>query len=1021
MKKVRQILALILVVCMVCSMLPTVSAAAVQADPLDSTAIDFTNPADAAKFIVDNQTVSEIREGQGFYMISTKEAFEDCKGQLSGEAAKSPRDVVQVAVEGDWTATLYLKVDTSGSNGNYEFLCLYGMADYDNGVGVRAGNGSTVNFKQVDGINESSTTGMKLQTGLSSGTDHWYRLEKDGTTYTAYLSEDGKEYQKVFTYEDTGIEAKMIVIDAYSGSSVGYQYWLQSLTFDDGEPLLPCEHTYQAVATPPTCLEDGFTTYTCSKCGDSFVDDKVPALGHDYKNGVCTRCGEQDPNAEPVVPTLLGITLDGEPLEGFEPEKFDYELNADDYETPPVVDYLKSDTTSTTLLITGSDFQDPATSYTRSDYAQNGNYVPQQNRIKKIIGNIQEAFGTASYFIGGGDYNFDEIKDSVSRTNTGIEQVREAVQQACGQDVTTAFVQGNHDAPNSDYKETGPCDMTDFGLFTITEEDYRSYPKDSGKWSDPQNSEAKAQAVADQLETYLAQKAESGFDKPIFIASHVPLHFSTRTASKADAIYADGIYKAIYKYGDELNIIFLFGHNHAWGDDDYLGGASSFLTRGDTINIAKHGSQSQFTAEPLNFTYMNYGYPGYYWAKWVQSSSQITFNDAADSTLTMTAFQISGNQVTVSRWDEIGMHNLKSKGVKSLGLRPQAEVCEPNPKVVESPVTIPAPKNPTGGPALQITVEQFQGIPGTASITCLDPATGSTSVYRLHIDYPTAPKPDKTALADAIEEFEHIPPLNYTIESIRVHEAALAQAKAVYEKEDAAQEEIDAAAKALADAFKGLTQPDWSALEPAAAAAREVDRSLYTPESLEALDSALKTADALISQGSVLQSEIDAAAKALKDAMDALVRLPDKPENPFEDVKEGAFYFEPVLWAVNHDPQITAGVSADRFAPGNTCTRAQVVTFLWRAKGQPEPTKTDNPFTDVAPTAYYYKAVLWAVENGITAGVSKDRFAPNNGCTRGQVVTFLWRTEASRSPAAAPIPSTMFPPAPITTRPCSGP
>ena len=328
--------------------------------------IDFTDPADASKFIVDNQTDSEIKEGEGFYMISTNEAIEDCKGQLSGDAANTPRDTIQVPVAGDWTATLYLKVDTSGSNGQYEFLCLYGMADYDNGCGIRAGNGSTVNFKEVDGVNESSIDGMKVQTGLTSGEYHWYRLEKAGTTYTGYLSADGEEFQKVFTYEDTGIEASMIVIDAYSGRSTGYQYWLQSLDIESGDAPVPCEHDYVAVVTEPTCTAGGYTTYTCSKCGDSYVADEVAALGHDYQDGVCTRCGAIDPASGEGVPTIAGITLDGQPMEGFEPLKFDYQLNADDYETAPVVGYLGG---GSTLLITGSDFQDPATSYTRSDYA----------------------------------------------------------------------------------------------------------------------------------------------------------------------------------------------------------------------------------------------------------------------------------------------------------------------------------------------------------------------------------------------------------------------------------------------------------------------------------------------------------------------------------------------------------------------------------------------------------------------------------------------------------------------------
>ncbi len=295
MKNIKRMIAIILVICMACSLLPTASVfAADEAAAPVSRNIDFTNPADVGKFTIDNQTVSEIQDGKGFYMISTREAFENCKGQLSGNAAKSPRDVVRVPVEGDWTAILNLKVDTSGSNGNYEFLSFFAMADYDNGVGVRAGNKSTVNFKQVDGTNESSISGMKLAYGLTSGTDHWYKLEKVGTTYTAYASDNGETYDKVFTYENTGIEAKMIVIDAYSGSSVGYQYWLQSLEFEGDEPA-PCKHNYVAVVTDPTCLDGGFTTYTCSMCGDSYVADEIAALGHDYKNGKCTRCGSVQP------------------------------------------------------------------------------------------------------------------------------------------------------------------------------------------------------------------------------------------------------------------------------------------------------------------------------------------------------------------------------------------------------------------------------------------------------------------------------------------------------------------------------------------------------------------------------------------------------------------------------------------------------------------------------------------------------------------------------------------------------
>ena len=115
------------------------------------------------------------------------------------------------------------------------------------------------------------------------------------------------------------------------------------------------------------------------------------------------------------------------------------------------------------------------------------------------------------------------------------------------------------------------------------------------------------------------------------------------------------------------------------------------------------------------------------------------------------------------------------------------------------------------------------------------------------------------------------------------------------------------------------------------------------------------------------------------------------------DVKETDYFIAPVLWAVEQG--ITAGVSADRFGPDNACTRGQVVTFLWRAVGSPEPATAGNPFQDVKKSDYFYKAVLWAYESGITAGSTPGYFNPNGECTRAQVVTFLWR--AMGSPASS--------------------
>ena len=131
--------------------------------------------------------------------------------------------------------------------------------------------------------------------------------------------------------------------------------------------------------------------------------------------------------------------------------------------------------------------------------------------------------------------------------------------------------------------------------------------------------------------------------------------------------------------------------------------------------------------------------------------------------------------------------------------------------------------------------------------------------------------------------------------------------------------------------------------------------------------------------------------------------------NPFSDVKEGKYYYTPVLWAYYHDPQITSGTSETKFSPNDTCTRAQIVTFLWRAAGSPEPTTTSNPFTDVKDSKYYYKAVLWTAETGVTSGTAADKFSPNDGCTRAQVVTFLWRFAGIPEPTTTSNPFTDVP------------
>ena len=112
---------------------------------------------------------------------------------------------------------------------------------------------------------------------------------------------------------------------------------------------------------------------------------------------------------------------------------------------------------------------------------------------------------------------------------------------------------------------------------------------------------------------------------------------------------------------------------------------------------------------------------------------------------------------------------------------------------------------------------------------------------------------------------------------------------------------------------------------------------------------------------------------------------------PFSDVNEGDYFVDAVAWAYNNN--VTKGTSDTTFGPFDSCTRGQVVTFLWRAAGEPEPESRNNPFNDVFTSDYYYKPILWAVEQGVTAGTSDYTFSPDETCSSAHIITFLYRAE----------------------------
>ena len=236
-------------------------------------------------------------------------------------------------------------------------------------------------------------------------------------------------------------------------------------------------------------------------------------------------------------------------------------------------------------------------------------------------------------------------------------------------------------------------------------------------------------------------------------------------------------------------------------------------------------------------------------------------------------------------------------------------------------------------------------------------------------------------------------------------EAARKEAEEAQAKAEAAQKEAEEA-QAKAEAAQKEAEEAQAKAEAEAAAKVEVAEKAAAEAKAkqEAAEKAAAEAKAKQEAAEKAAAEAKAKQEAAEKALEELKKEekptepsePEKAENPFVDIAEDMFCYDAVLWA--YENKITTGKDETHFNPSGDCTRAQVVTFLWRAAGEPEPKDAKVSFPDVAEGKYYTKAVAWAVENGITAGYKDGTFGPDDTCTRGQIVTFLWRAAGKNEP-----------------------
>ena len=305
----------------------------------------------------------------------------------------------------------------------------------------------------------------------------------------------------------------------------------------------------------------------------------------------------------------------------------------------------------TTTILACSDFQ-----------ASNGNASGKQ-QVSAILGAMaKDGITSADGFFVCGDYDYE-----YTDTKGGITALKQAVSGVVTENMV--FVQGNHDTAvgTNGLSPSGKNDPSHgkYGVFVINEDDYMWY----------NDNEDTVKRTAQLLTEYLNDKLAEGYNKPIFILSHLPLNYNMRTYYDGDMRYAKYFVNILNEASKKgLNLFYLFGHDHSNGWDDYLGGSSVYLKKGDTM-LVSNGTKGRYQKVEIQFTYMNAGYTGYY-----------ENHNGGDDALTMTYITIKGSEVSIVRYDKNGLHNMKSEGVRN-AYKSEGPY-SPNTTVYASPQTV---------------------------------------------------------------------------------------------------------------------------------------------------------------------------------------------------------------------------------------------------------------------------------------------------------------------------------------------
>jgi len=319
-----------------------------------------------------------------------------------------------------------------------------------------------------------------------------------------------------------------------------------------------------------------------------------------------------------------------------------------------------------------------ATIFFASDYQAEEGFDAPADTLRAILGSAKADGKSIDRVVMCGDYTNDpKLHDYQLSPEDSIAEIREVVREELGSSGGEAdsdteagaeimFVQGNHDSLTESIDSTGLHDCGDYLIYVLnTEEDF---PWKQGKVSGCLAKVRKSSAAMKECFDELIEKGET---RPVFIAGHVPLQFTARTSSRhttGDNLYSSLVFDVVNDAAKDLDIFYLFGHDHSKGWDCYLGGSCVYKAKGDSLLVPEFDEMDintdTYSEKVLNFTYLNAGYVGYYMNCGPDENNAGLRSEysAADETLTGTVFEVYGDRVVITRYDGSGVHALGSEG-----------------------------------------------------------------------------------------------------------------------------------------------------------------------------------------------------------------------------------------------------------------------------------------------------------------------------------------------------------------------